>query len=168
VRMRAVVAVLCALALTSCVPAESRPEPDNRPDLKPADLIGAWKDSRRGGILVFTDTGFTGNDLGYMFVPFPEDLPDGFDQKRDRAAGAGRWQLIPSLADPSGPKDYVRLVFHTIAGHVTRAVIDKLEAQHRGSAIVLVFYVGDPDLNNTIVYSRCPDCPTGSPSPAPS
>jgi hypothetical protein len=166
-RMRAVIPILCALALIGCVvPDNGPPGPDTRLDLKPADLIGAWKDSRRGGVLIFTETGFTGDDLGYMFIPFPDDLPPGFDQKRDRAAGAGRWQLGPALADPHGPNDYVRLNFETIAGNRVFASINKLEAQRRGSAIVLVYYIGDPDLNDRIVYTRCPDCPTSSPGPA--
>ena len=167
-RMRAVVAVLCALALTGCVPPgpSGPPEPDNRPDLKRADLIGAWKDSRRGGILVFTPAGFSGDDLAYMFAPFPHDLSDGFDPNRDRAAGSGVWKLGPSIADPDGPNDYVRLNFDTIAGRPVAASINKLEAQREGTAIVLVFYVSDPDLNDTIVYHRCPDCAAPTPTPS--
>jgi len=156
-------AFVCLAALTGCAPFNSPPG-QRPPDLKRADVIGAWKDSRRGGVLVFTAGRFVGDDLGFMFTPFPDDLPPGFDQKRDRAAGLGEWQLGPALADPDGPDDYVRLNFQMIAGREVRASINKLEAQTRGSSVVLVFYIGDPDLNDEIVYSRCPDCPTPAPS----
>ncbi|GIM91116.1 lipoprotein [Paractinoplanes toevensis] len=155
--------LLLAVALTGCTPVGAPPQPP-APDLERADLIGAWKDSERGGVLTFTAERFAGDDLGFMFVPFPDDLPAGFDQKRDRAAGLGEWELGPSLADPDGPDDYVRLNFLMIAGREVRASINKLEAQTRGSSVVLVFYVGDPDLNDRIVYSRCPECPAPTPS----
>lgn len=141
------------------MPVTAPPE-QSPPDLKRSDLIGTWKDSRRGGVLTFTNGRFSGDDLGFMFTPFPHDLPDGFDQKRDRAAGLGQWELGPALADPKGPNDYVRLNFEMIAGRSVRASINKLEAQYRGSAVVLVFYVDDPDLDNEVVYARCPDCAT--------
>ncbi|GIF20582.1 hypothetical protein BJ973_001512 [Actinoplanes tereljensis] len=158
-------AVLLAVALTGCTPVSAPPRQSPPPDLKPADLVGAWKDNRRGGVLTFTAAGrFAGDDLGFMFLPFPDDLPAGFDQKTDRAAGLGEWQLGPSLADPNGPNDYVRLNFLMIAGREVRASINKLEAQTRDPAVVLVFYIDDPDLNNEVVFSRCPDCPSPAPS----
>jgi hypothetical protein len=59
----------------------------------------------------------------------------------------GQWQLGTSLANPNGPNDTIRLNFEVIAGRSVRASINKLEAQRRGSALVLAFYVDDPDLN---------------------
>jgi hypothetical protein len=95
------------LALTGCAPLNS-PGVGEPPDLRPADVIGAGKAAGRGGVLVFTAGRFSGDDLGYMFAPFPHDLPDGFNQERDRAAGMGQWQLGTSLANPNGPNDTIR------------------------------------------------------------
>ncbi|MFC6016815.1 hypothetical protein ACFP2T_11430 [Plantactinospora solaniradicis] len=124
-------------------------------DLSRSSLVGVWQADRRGDVIEFTDAGdFYAEDVGYMFTGFSDVLPSGFDVRRDKAPGSGQWSIGKPLGYPTGPDSLVDLYFDVLAKKPT-AGGNNLEAQRSDSGIVLVHYIGDPDVGNTISYHRC-------------
>ncbi|WP_200212460.1 hypothetical protein [Micromonospora coerulea] len=133
-------------------------------DLKAADVVGVWQNDKDGSVLQFDENGsFAATNLPYQkFIEFGV-LPDGFDGKRDKLPGSGRWSTDTALGYPEGPQSVVNLRVRVLAGRSTAGSIP-VEAEGRDGETVLVFYVGDPDLNNRILYRRClQGCPTVTP-----
>lgn len=40
-----------------------------------------------------------------------------------------------------------------------------LRAENGENGVVLAFYIGDPDANQKIIYTKCPDSPSVTPLP---
>lgn len=124
-------------------------------DMTADDLIGVWQGDQRGGVIEFTADGdFYASDAGYMFVGFTDVLPAGFDIKHDKAPGSGQWSIGKLLGHSQGPSGLIDLHFDVLAKRPT-AGGNSVEAQRSDGAIVLVHYIGDPDVNNTVVYRKC-------------
>ncbi|GAA0481161.1 hypothetical protein Ade02nite_56410 [Paractinoplanes deccanensis] len=137
-------------------------------DLSAPDVAGSWREARGGAVLTFTADGrFAASNVPYEEIPhYEEDLPPGFDVTRDRLPASGDWHLTTGLGPPDGPRSTVLLAVRELAGKPA-AVGLSLTAESAGDAVVLVFSLGDPDLDNRIVYERCDgDCPVTSPAPS--
>jgi hypothetical protein len=151
--------VVAALMVTACTPGANS-STDDRVDMKEADLVGTWQRDEPGGALTFEPDGdFLATGLPYeLFRNFTGVLPPGFDPERDSLDGTGSWTLKAPRTDRSGPRNHVYLDVATLSGRPVATGAD-LRVERQGSAIVLTFYIGDPDLNNRIVYNKCKgDC----------
>jgi len=149
------VALLTIAALSGCFPGQSG-LPDTRVDLTPAELAGVWRERGGAAEMVFGQDGtFTATDLPYQeFQDFPGVLPDGFDPAADKLPGAGKWELLPPLGNSAGPLTTVYLHVRMLAGRPSTTGT-QVRAERFGSGPVLLsFYLGDPDLNDKIVYEK--------------
>jgi hypothetical protein len=130
-------------------------------DLTPAALIGLWSNNR-GDTLEFTSDGdFYGDNVRYMFTG---DLARHVDLSADTVPGSGHWRITTPLGVPDGKRALVGLRFDVVGRHSAAAAIDKLRARRDGDQIILVYYMGDPDLNQAVAYRRCE---SGCRSPVP-
>lgn len=135
-------------------------------DLDESDVVGEWRNLENGAMLDFEGDGdFTATNLPYqMFDEFPEDLPPGFDPAADKLPASGEWLLRRPIGSDNGPRNRITLRIALLSGRENRGSFN-LRAEQQGSAVVIAYYVGDPDLQNRIVYERCePSCQTVRPS----
>jgi hypothetical protein len=108
-----------------------------------------------GSAIDFASDGtFTSTALPHqLFDDFPGVLPTDFDPAHDDVSACGRWSLSAPAVDPNGPKDHVSLFVTSLMGRRVSGGAD-LRAESDGSSVVLVFYIGDPDLRNRYVYRQ--------------
>lgn len=165
-RMRRLAAlVLAVLVLAGCSSLDSLVK-DDRVDLSQAEVLGSWREAATGGIVSFADDGsFTATDLPHqMFDDFSGVLPAGYQAGRDKLPGSGRWELQAPSVDPGGPKNHLYLHVRRLSDHEVATGGD-LRAENGENGVVLAFYIGDPDANQKIIYTRCPDSPSVTPTP---
>lgn len=114
----------------------------------------------------FADDGsFTATDLPHqMFDDFSGVLPAGYQAGRDKLPGSGRWELQAPSVDPGGPKNHLYLHVRRLSDHEVATGGD-LRAENGENGVVLAFYIGDPDANQKIIYTKCPDSPSVTPLP---
>jgi hypothetical protein len=121
-------------------------------------VVGTWQDKQTGQVLRFdADGSFTATDLPYqMLANHPSGLPQGFDPDKDKLQAVGEWLLGP-LGQPEGtPRYRVLLLPDTVAGQRSQASFELVaERESETAPFVLSIYIGDPDLDNRIVYERC-------------
>ena len=135
-------------------------------DLTESDVVGSWQDARDGSVLTFTADGrFKASHLRKI-VYYQKDLPPGFDVAKDRLPGSGDWYLDPGRGRAAGVRSTVSLAIRELAGRPASIGLP-LDAVHEGDAVVLITYLGDPDLNNRIVYQKCQGkCSVASQAPS--
>jgi hypothetical protein len=160
------VLLMTVLLLSGCdLGPVANPEASWRPvDLTPAQLAGTWRNEPRDGTLILTaDGGFQVHNFPPDELETMEDLTPSFDKTRDRIDDHGRWTFTP---DP-GHVYLGRHVEVTLYLEPTEFIEGKtalsLEGQWFGDQLGLVFYFGDPDLNDTYAYLKVVG-PTVSPS----
>lgn len=127
-------------------------------DLTESDVVGSWQEARGGAVITFTAEGlFEASDLPEeKLFDTEENYPPGFDPKRDRLPGSGDWHLNTGMGPADGPRFDVLLAVREMPGQPAgQAGGISLEAEREGDAVVLVFYLGDPDVNNRVVYEKC-------------
>jgi hypothetical protein len=123
-------------------------------DMTPGDLIGVWSNDRGDSIEFTADGEFFADDLKYMFAR--SGLAVDLDLSQDTASASGRWSLTAPRNNPNGKRSFVELNFDVIANQPTAAGTDLLARQGDGR-VELGYNVGDPDLNNVVIYVRCDD-----------
>ena len=137
-------------------------------DLTESEVVGSWQEARAGAVLTFTDDGkFEAGNLPYQEIAYGEEnLPPGFDPKRDLLPASGDWYLDTGFGGTDGPRSTVTLGIRELAGRPA-AIAFSVDAEREDEAVVLVIYLGDPDANDRIVYERCPGlCSAVSPAPS--
>ncbi|MFC4090256.1 hypothetical protein [Micromonospora sicca] len=130
-----------------------------RIDVTPGQLVGAWKDTKRGSTIVFDrDGGFRGDDFSYLFGGDRFALPVNFDRAHDRAPGVGTWKLERPQSDSAGPNSNVHLLFTNVAGQPRHIGSRPMQIFASGSSLVLVNYSSDPSVNEQRTYTKCAAC----------
>lgn len=140
-------ALVGVLALSAAFAGGCAPSAvDNRVRLTPDAVVGVWR-SELGGQIEFQSAGnFTASNIR-------NEVFDDNDAPGEPRSGSGSWQLEAPLADPSGPPNTVRLRFGDMLGNV-RNYVTSLRAEKSHGSTVLVFYIGDPDVNNRYVFRK--------------
>jgi hypothetical protein len=95
-----------------------------------------------------------------------ERLTDtGNGDNEDVITASGTWSLDASIGDLNGPRNQLTLHTREVMGRPDSGSV-ALRAQMQGSDVVVSFYIGDPDLNDRVVYTKCTsNCPTVTPRP---
>jgi hypothetical protein len=123
------------------------PTVDDRVDLTREQVIGSWHNDRRGGRIVFNADGtMTATDL-------LNEVFDDNDRPGPTHSGNGRWELTTPIGQPNGPHNHVDLDFYTLSGY-SRPIGTNVRAEKEDGSIVLVFYLGDPDVGNRYVFVK--------------
>ena len=149
--------VLSGVLLSGCdVEPITRPQTSERPiDLTADILAGTWRNEQRDGTMVFAADGtfeaknFPPQELSKMNGL----LSPSFDKSRDRIDGGGQWTLDNDPMHVSKHKANVT-IFLEPTRFTTGKVALTLYGQWVGDKLALVFYFGDPDLNNTYAYLK--------------
>jgi len=159
--LRVMVTVVVIVASAGCAPMR-----DDRVDMMDSDVVGVWTSTHDRSLTFHADGRFVAVGLPHQLLEgFRDVVPPGFDPNRDSLNGSGQWLLEADRSDPDGPRNYVHLTLRQLSGSQV-AVGLNLRAEWQAGEIVLVFYLGDPDLNRQIVYEKCPQpCAVASTAP---
>jgi hypothetical protein len=156
---KVVVLLLTVLALSGCV-SGPRPGPKTTESYHPInlsvpDITGTWRNAQRDGTITFAA------DSTFQVTNLPPDkleeiagaLTPGFDPKRDRIDGSGTWKLDDDPRHPGERRSHISLYLEQTPYTTGKAGLE-LWAERRGSAIGLVFYFNDPDLDIRYTYLK--------------
>lgn len=166
---RGLLAVAAVVGLAGCSLLNrppSSPPVDDRVNLTPVTATGIWQSPRGGTITVSENGRFAAVGLPYqVFAVYPGVLPSNFDKDHDVITASGTWSLDAPIGDLNGPRNQLTLHTREVMGRPDSGSV-ALRAEMQGSDVVMSFYIGDPDLNNRIVYTKCTsNCPTVTPKP---
>jgi hypothetical protein len=144
-RLKAIVVlVVLAFIVSACQGARSA---DDGIDLTTQQVTGSWHSNAEGGTIVFSADGrMRATDL-------INEIFDDQHQSGERHSGDGTWTIFTSVGNPNGPRNTVQLLFQTLSG-ARPGFATEMRAEKQGNGIVLVFYIGDPDLGSRYVFSR--------------